>query len=474
MFVGRDTELSTLDELYRSSRFEMVVIYGRRRVGKTTLIDRFSQGKDTLYFTAQEQSTTLNLQRFSDAVYAHFGLPTSLGAFASWEDALTFVASKAGGQSEPLLFVFDEFPYAAEADRTLPSALQIAIDHGFKQTDCCLVLCGSNEGFMESRVLGSKSPLFGRRTAQIRLKPFDYVDALEMLPPTDPQGSLRYYATFGGTPYYLEQVRPEHTYEQNVARLLFSTSGLLYSEPEMLLRQELREPATYNSVLEAVAHGATSPKTIAERAGVPRESVNGYLKTLVDLGIVERRVPFGMNPSSTRKSLYAIADPFFAFWYRFVAPSTGAVELGAGAAVAHEVCAGEPLTTYEGMQFEQVCLQWVARQNRSGGLPFLATSFGKWWGPDPAAHEQTDVDLVAANQQTRQLLVGECKWKNSFNESETLDALAHRAGLIPGVWKEVHRYLFTKGEVSQGTREREAADPGLHVVTAEDMFQAAS
>lgn len=470
MFVGREEELAILEDMYRRQGYQMAVVYGRRRVGKTTLLDQFSRGKNALYFTAQEESNVLNLRRFSDAVYARFGIPPSAGAFGNWADAFDFVARQAKGQEVPLLFVFDEFPYAAEADPSLPSALQIAIDHGFKQTNCCIVLCGSNEGFMESKVLGQKSPLFGRRTAQIRLKPFDYKDAARMLPGSDPEVLLRYYATFGGTPYYLEQVDHHESYEQNITRLLFNTSGLLYGEPSMLLRQELREPAAYNSILTAIASGATAPKSIAERSGVPRESVNQYLKTLLNLGIIERTIPFGTSSSATRKGKYTIADPFFAFWHRFVGPSAGAVEMGAGAAVAHNICEDQSLATYEGLQFERVCLQWIARQNRSGNLPFVATSFGHWWGTDPAIREQVDIDLVAADTSSRKLLCGECKWRNSFDETEALQTLEHRSGLIGGNWNERFLYLFAKQSASEGTVAKAATNPHLQIVSAREMY----
>ena len=470
MFVGRIEETETLERLYRSEGFQMAIVYGRRRVGKTTLLDHFAQGKKPLYFTAQEQSNALNLRRFSEAAYARFGLPSTTGPFASWLDAFGFVADQAARQQRPLLFIFDELPYAAEADPSLPSALQIAIDHGFKQTNCLIVLCGSNEGFMESRVLGQKSPLFGRRTAQIRLRPFDYRDAMQMLPSTEPDEALRYYATFGGTPYYLEQIDRNASYEQNIARLLFSTSGLLYGEPSMLLRQELREPAVYNSVLSAVAHGATAPKAIAERAGIARESVNQYLKTLVNLGIVERTVPFGENPATSRKGLYAIADPFFAFWYRFVGPTVGAIELGAGRAIARDVCEGQALATYEGLQFERVCLQWMAKRNREGGLPFLATAFGRWWGTDPELREQVDIDLIAANTSKGQIIFGECKWRSSFNETEAINALEHRSDLVCGRWKTRYYYLFTKNDVSEKTLGKLAGKPELNLVTSRNIF----
>ena len=198
MFVARERELTALERMYKRDGFQMAVIYGRRRVGKTTLIDEFVKDKRVLYFTAQQKTSHQNLELLSAATYAAFSLPATLPAFASWNDALRFVVERVGKEppDTPLVIVFDEFPYAAEADPSLPSALQATIDHGLKQTDTKLILCGSNEGFMESRVLGSKSPLYGRRTMQMRLNPFDYLDAARMLPGVPPEELVIYYATF--------------------------------------------------------------------------------------------------------------------------------------------------------------------------------------------------------------------------------------------------------------------------------------
>ena len=162
-FVGRNAELETLEQAYGKDAFQMVVIYGRRRVGKTALIERFCQGKRALTFTARELSKSENLRDFSQAVYAFFGIPETAGSFANWKDAFEYVAMRAqGDRKHPFVLVFDEFPYAAQSEKSLPSTLQIVIDHAFKNTNVTMVLCGSNEGFMESEVLGRKSPLYGR------------------------------------------------------------------------------------------------------------------------------------------------------------------------------------------------------------------------------------------------------------------------------------------------------------------------
>lgn len=470
MFVGREEELRTLNRLYRKKGFQMVVLYGRRRVGKTTLLDEFAKGKPALYFTAQIQSAAINLRLFSRSVYEFFGLPASIPPFSSWSDALAFVANQSKELPEPLLFVFDEFPYAAEAEPSLPSALQIAIDHEFKDSDVKMVLSGSNEGFMEGRVLGSKSPLYGRRTAQIKLQPFDYLDAARMIPWATAEQRIEYYVAFGGTPYYLAQIEEGASFAENVELLFFEKSGLLYEEPMMLLRQELREPAVYNSVLGAVASGATSPKRIAEAAGIEPSSVGRYLKTLEGLGLVERSVPIGENPERSRKGLYEIRDPFFAYWYRFVNPCVGAVESGSGWAAAKAAVSGEAFATHVGKRFEEVCAQWLIRKNRMGELPFLASSFGRWWGSDPVAREQVDIDVVAADGASGRMLFGECKWRSSFNETEALGKLEARSSLVRGC-KERYYALFSKNPVGAGTAEKAAARSDLLLVSTQDLFE---
>ena len=220
-----------------------------------------------------------------------------------------------------------------ETEPSLPSSLQVAIDRKLKGAELLLVLCGSNEGFMESKVLGRKSPLYGRRTAQMRLGPLDYHDAAKMIPSASTEDKAEYYATFGGTPYYVEQIDCGLSYEENVAELFFSISGLLYEEPLMLLRQELREPALYNSILDALGSGANRPKEMAERAGIPNDSMSKYLATLESLGLIAKTIPFGENPATSRKGIYSLKDPLFAYWYRFVSRNVGAIEAGGGAAV---------------------------------------------------------------------------------------------------------------------------------------------
>lgn len=468
MFVGRERELGALERMWAREGFEMMVVLGRRRVGKTALLDEFAKGRPTLYFTARQQTPANNLRDFSHTMARFLGLPDSMPPFASWSDAFDFLVARAPGLGGRFLFVFDEFPYAAMGDPSLPSVLQIAIDHGFKDLDAMMVLCGSNEGFMESEVLGYKSPLYGRRTGQLRVGPFDVFHARAMLGDVTPEEAVGYYAAFGGTPYYLRQVRPGLGWGRNVAELMFDASGLLYEEPMMLLRQELRDPATYSSVLDAVGAGETRQNAIADRAGVsPATAVSKYLGVLADLGLIERQVPFGEDPRRSRKGLWHIRDPFFAFWHRFVSPNVASVESGDGEPVAAALAESPALDTYVGQQFETICLQWVRRANAVGLLPFRATQFGRWWGNDPRKREQTDIDLIAADPENGRILLGECKWRNRFDQTEAIEALLAREGLIPG-YKDTHFIFLSKHPVSEVTRAKYQGR--VEFVSANDMF----
>ncbi|MBW3088904.1 ATP-binding protein [Bifidobacterium sp. 82T24] len=471
MFIGRQEELQSLEAMYASTRFEMMVLYGRRRVGKTSLIDRFLSGKKALYFTARQQSSRLVLQAFCTAISEYYGFSTPL-TFDNWDNAINFLVENAKKNSEAgdgkTVIVFDEFPYAAEAEPGLPSMLQIAIDHGFNSTNTMIILSGSNQGFMEREVLGSKSPLYGRRTGQLNLQPFDCFDAARFLDGHPAEELVKYYATFGGTPYYLAQLRPGLSYEQNIANLCFSKTGILYEEPLMLLREELKSPAIYDSILQAISNGCNTPKTIADRIGMETTSLPFYLKTLEGLRLVERIIPFGDKPTS-RKSRLRIKDPFFAYWYRFVAPNVTFIETGSGGMIAKRVANSEPFTTYVGQQFENICLQWVLRAGRDERIPLLPVQTGKWWGNNPLKREETDIDVVAADTFDRKLLLGECKWRNHVNETDMIESLRERIGLIRG-YKETLLAFFTKNPVHEATREKYANDPGTMFISADEMF----
>ncbi len=465
MFVGRKHELEGLESLYSDGKFQMVVIYGRRRVGKTSLIQEFGKDKDFLYFTALDQSDKDNLADFSRKIWDFFDI-AGAGTFESWSAAFDYLAGQAA--TRRFVLVFDELPYAAKRNPSLPSVIQIAIDHKLKGTNLFLILCGSNQGYMESDVLGRESPLYGRRTAQIKLEQLGYRDAAKMLPDLDAQEQFRYYGCFGGVPYYLEQVKRDLTLTENLARLYFDTMGFLYDEPYGLLRQELREPALYNSILRAIASGANKPNLIADRTGIEKTTLPKYLKTLVSLDIAERVVPFGENPETSKKALYRIKDTCYDFWFTFVMPRVSDIEQGFGPSLASNIVESR-LDEYLGRRFERLCAEWVIDQAKPGMLPVRATRVGSWWGTNPAKHEQDDIDLVAADPDSRQLLIGECKYRNAFDETEIIARLEGKRSLVSG-YEATHMALFTKHPVSEATRRKSTDAENLLFVALEEMY----
>lgn len=464
MFVGRERELDVLEKCYKKQTFQMVVMYGRRRVGKTTLLSFFAKDKPSIFYTAQEQSDNDNLKDFARLIAEYYGLPQGL-AFESWDAAFDYLADLAA--DKPLLFIFDEFPYAAQANPALPSKLQIAIDHKFKGTNMCIVLCGSNQGFMESNVLGKKSPLHGRRTAQIKVEPFGYRDAARMLGNVSHDDAFRYYACIGGIPYYLAQVDHSLSLNENLRDLFFSPEGFLFGEPTMLLRQELREPALYNSILRAIAHGANKQNEIANATGIERGHLPRYLRVLTELGIVERIVPFGENPQRSRKGIYRLRDACYAFWYRFVSPVVADIESGAGD-LAFRTVTPETFGEYLGHRFEGVCLEWLLIEALLGKLPVNATTVGTWWGADPKTKTQTDIDVIAASRTNGHAIIGECKYRNSFNESDTVSTLLDKRHLLKDLEIDAC-YLFTKNPVSITTKEKGA--DGMRFITLSDLYE---
>lgn len=463
MFVGRDHELSELERLYRKGGFQMVVLYGRRRVGKTTLALEFARDKPQLVYTAKIQSDVLNLADFSREVYRFLGFPVSPGPFATWEDALVYLAQSVGNRQ--LVFVFDEFPYAAQKCPALVSTLQVVIDRVFSKTNIFLIVTGSNQGFMEEKVLGGskhgqdesglgeKNPLFGRRTSQIHLMPFGYREAALMLPGRSPVELVEFYACFGGTPYYLSAVDQDESLGENIERLYFRKEGLLFEEPLMLLRQELREPSVYSSILSSIAAGTNRSTRIADRIGIDSTAMGKYLGVLRSLGLVERVAPYGENVKTSKRAVYRISDPCFAYWYRFIEPTSDMVEQNAGKLAAAEALCDERLSTYVGHWFEAIARSWTVEAAVHRALPVAPVRFGSWWGTSNALRSQDDVDVVAGNPRTKEVLLGECKWRESVDVARMVEKQRERTALFPE-YGDFALVFFTKRPVEASVRKR--------------------
>ena len=336
-FIGRQRELTVLQEFADSGRPELFVLWGRRRVGKTELLQRLCHGRRAVYFLAAQVRDKDNLRAFRDALAENLDDPLAASVeFPDWTAALQFTAERA--REERLVVVLDEFPYLCEASKGLPSEIQRFWDTRGKKSDLVLVLCGSQVSFMEEEVLAERSPLFGRRTAQRRLEPLAPADTLAFFPRWSMKDRVLAYAILGGMPAYLRRFDDARTLGENVMRECLRPEGFLFDEVQFLLRSELSNPATYNSLLAAIARGSDKVGDIALAVGVDTPHANKYLSTLRELRLVERDVPLtDPDPLRSRRGTYRVADRFLAFHFRHIQPHVSLIHAGRGGKVLEEL-----------------------------------------------------------------------------------------------------------------------------------------
>lgn len=460
-FVDRERELQALEEHYTSGQAELFVIYGRRRVGKTELIRRFCQSRPHVYFQARQTADRDNLRYFSrEAMRAlDESLPPYI-EFPEWEVALGEVLTRAAGRR--LVLVLDEFPYLCEGNSGLPSVLQHFWDLQGSGSDLFLILCGSSVSFMENEVLAYRSPLFGRRTGQLYLPPLDYRQAGGFVEGYSPEDKLRVFGIAGGMPGYLARFDDQAPIEANACRHILQPDGLLYEEAVYVLQTELRDPRTYNSILEAIASGQTKRNYITQRVAQRRGRVDigWYLQVLERLWLIERVVPLtGRRREKPSWGRYFLADNFLRFWYRFVQPNLSMLEIGEGARVWEQEILPH-LDEYMGLVFEDVCREYVRRYS-SEKLPVTPTGeVGVYW------HKDAEIDVLARNEDGSHYC-GECKWSRQAMDLGDLHELERKAQTLPEDWRQDLRFLLFSR--SGFTEELRAREDGEHLVLVDLM-----
>lgn len=307
MFIGREHELASLNKLYVSDKFEFAVIYGRRRVGKTALINQFIRDKKAIYFMGVESNFKQNLENLSQSIMEYSMNIQAETAFLSFQSALEYIFKLA--EKERLILAIDEYPYVARSSKSLASTLQLLIDKYKDTSKLMLILCGSSMSYMEDHVLAYKAPLYGRRTAQMKLLPFDFADTCRYFRNFSNEEKALIYGIVGGTPQYLLQMTDQLGIEENIKNTFLNPSSSLFEEPENLLKQEVREPALYNAIITAIATGASRMSEISTKVGEDTNVCASYLKNLVTLGLIQKETPYGEK--SSRKSIYDIEDHMF-------------------------------------------------------------------------------------------------------------------------------------------------------------------
>jgi uncharacterized protein len=437
-FIGRVSELSTLNAEYnRDSSF--VVIYGRRRVGKTTLIKEFIKKKTAFYFLATEELESQSMKRLAGVV-ARTTKNTLLkkAVFTDWLDLFQVIADYKPDEKKVL--VIDEFPYLVKTNSAFPSILQNAWDEILKNSNVMLILSGSLVGTMQKHALSYDSPLYGRRTAQIRLTPLSFTDvyAAQRMPFDQ---AVEQYAVTGGVPKYLEFFDGGRPVEEQLKDTVLSPNGFLYEEPNFLLKSESMTAVNYFSIIKAIADGNHKLGKIAGVLGQETSSLTPYLSTLSDLGFIEKRTPITeKNPGKSRKGLYFIADNFIRFWFRYVYPYKGELELDNMQIVLDEMNK-DFQEKFVAFAYEDICKDIFAVLCREDLIPFVPSRIGSYWLNDYDG--DTEIDVMSVDNQNKRVFAGECKY-----HAKPVDAPV---------------YFALKGKVENAAEIRKAF-PGYEVI----------
>lgn len=411
MFVNRKNEMALLEKLYHSGKKEVLILYGRRRVGKTELVKRFIRDKPAIYFLADKDGLRANARRFYIESAEKLGLPEV--EVDDFRRAFELLKLKA---PERLVVVIDEFSYLLLTDKNTPAVFQYVVDEIMDER-FFLILSGSLVGLMES-LMGYNNPLYGRRTAQLKLKPLSFFHVAGYFPKKPLKTVMEIYSVTGGVPMYFRLFKGENL-KKELMETVFSPTSILYEEPEFVLREELGDVHRYYLILEALANGRHRVSDIAQYAGIETKDMPKYLRTLTSLELVKREVPVTESERSKRARYY-LKDNFFAFWFKFVKPNRGKVEIG-----TFEMN-WDAFNTHVGRAFEDVARQFLIELNGRGKLPFRFTKIGRWW------KKNEEIDLVALNEREKKALFIEVKWKElrKLEARGILRDLERKAGLV--------------------------------------------
>lgn len=460
--LGREKELEQIEKLSKSNRFEFLVMYGRRRVGKTTILQEFSGKNHVIFYSAQEKNDSLNLQDFSKTTQQYFE-GQFIAPFQSWKDAFSYITKKAADKKT--ILIIDEFPFMAGPNPSLKSMLQHEIDHHWKNQNIFLILCGSSVSFMINDIMGYESPLYGRITASMEVLPFDYLDSAKFFPDYSVQDKLIAYGVLGGVPRYLNAFSKEHSIQENIETEILRNGAFLNDEPMMLLRMELREPNVYNSILEAIARGYNKVTEIADCIHEDKSKCSKYITTLLAIRLLEKRVPCG-EPEGSKKTIYALTDNFYRFWYHYIFANKSYYELLGDSDAAKEII--DDISDFMGLAFEDICKQYLIRQAKRKKLPFVPSDIGKWWGNNPAIRAQDDVDLLALNKKRTEGIFCECKFTNRPMPMEEYEDLVTATKAFPEAMKK-HLMFISKSGFTAPVQRR-AEEEGTVLLTIEDLF----
>ncbi len=467
IFINRFSDFDKLDDLWGKKGARFLVLYGRRRVGKTALIAKFASEKQLLHWIAYRTSSTEQLNDFSRQVYSYLNDgegPEDNFSYGSWKNAFEAIAAFA--RDKDIGIFIDEFPYLVEADPSIPSLLQSVWDSKLSKGRIFFGLSGSRIGMMKDEILDPRGPLYGRATSVLYLQPIDIFNMAHFFPRYGPVQLIEAFGITGGVPKYFEFISDSKPVLKNVEEAVKSGTTLLTAEADLLLNEEFRETRIYISILRALGlrMGSLELKGLSSACGVESKSLSKYLDQLIELKFVKRKVSAGVDPAQSRKSLYYICDQFLAFYFRFIAPHLQNIEKGLTNDVVGDV--HDNFDAYIGKRvFEEICREWLFIAADERKLSFVPDSIGEYWD------REMQVDVYSVSRHDQMMLVGESKWSNKKVGAEVLQDLEMRAKKLNK--KNDYYYqlaLFSRAGFTPQLLDI-AAKRNILLVTLKDMFE---
>jgi uncharacterized protein len=422
IFYNRFLELKFLNDKYKSKTAELIILYGRRRIGKTNLILEFCKNKNHFYFMGRLESRNDTIKRFNNLLIEKFNEVSLLNnPLSNLEAIFDYISEKA---NQKIIVVIDEFPFLVDRFPEIISILQDKWDSKLKKSKIMLILLGSSEGMMEKHALDYKSPLYGRRTGQWKLNKFNISHLKDFFPKYSTEDLIKVYSTIDCIPGYLKIFDNKKSFDENVQNKIFSKGKFLYEEVEILLREELRDPSNYMSIISAIAGGLNSFNEISQKTSLDKTMLSKYLGILESLNIIERLLPITesyKNKLKSKKSLYVIKDNYYDFWFRFVYINKQELEKG-----NHKILKNlsSEFNNYVSFKFENYCKEFL--ENNFNNY----SSFGKWW------FKNEEIDIVAINQESKKILFSECKWKENVDAVNLITNLINKTKKVDWFIKE--------------------------------------
>jgi uncharacterized protein len=448
-FIGREREMAILDRLWQSEQAELMILYGRRRVGKTRLITNWMQtsGVSAIYWVAAPTSSLDQLRSFSQALF-HFdtgqAAPDTF-TYANWQQAFSQLGRVA--QQKRVAVALDELTYLFAVEPGIAGILQNAWDQNLRHTNLLLILSGSHIGMMERNLLSYQAPLYGRATSRILLSPLPFAATQRFFPNYRADERVAVYAMLGGVPAYWEQFRPKATLDANIREQFLGGVNLLHDEARLLLQDFVSDIYNYVAILRAIANGYRTPKEIASNAGLTDKHISMYLSILIETGFVERRVPVTSSETS-RAGRHYISDPFLRFYFRFLSRRQAQLTMEIQDQALEEL--KRHLVDFIGTYtWEELCQEWLLRSAGHHQVPFLPDQVGAIW------NKQAQVDVAGINSMEKTLILGECKWNRHAMDWDVLSGLVEKTDkVVPseGKWK-VYYLGFAREGWSEAARQ---------------------